>query len=408
MPKFREFNMEHDFDAVFRIWLECGWVRKVEEEYLRTFIGSQRAWVAELDGSVECFVLTTRGDIRYLEHDLPLSCVSAVNTSRVARKRGLAARLTAHAIARDALEGASVSTLGAFEQGYYNNLGFGNGGYEHIMSFHPSHLRIDVEPGLPVRLETKDADVIHRSRLSRLRGHGSCNLYSISEADIIRGDNSFGMGYFGGAGDELTHYIWFTAVDVKGGPYRVRSLAYRNYDQFIELMGLIKGLGDQVRSITMIEPPGIQMQDLLEKPLQYRVITRNSGFQQSVEAVSFWQVRICDLEGCLSGTSLQDGPVEFNLRLSDPIENHLDPGAGWRGIGGDYVVSLGKNSVAARGKERSLPTLVASVNAFTRLWLGVLPATSLRVTDDLSGPDELLKKLDRLLRLPRPAPDWDF
>jgi len=49
------------------------------------------------------------------------------------------------------------------------------------------------------------------------------------------------------------------------------------------------------------------------------------------------------------------------------------------------------------------------VGAFTRLWLGVRSATSLAVTDDLSGPQELLRELDDvLLCFPDPKWDWDF
>jgi hypothetical protein len=42
------------------------------------------------------------------------------------------------------------------------------------------------------------------------------------------------------------------------------------------------------------------------------------------------------------------------------------------------------------------------------LWLGVLPATSLAVSDSLKGPASLLADLDRLIQLPRPSFDWDF
>ena len=56
----------------------------------------------------------------------------------------------------------------------------------------------------------------------------------------------------------------------------------------------------------------------------------------------------------------------------------------------------------------SLPTLKASVGAFTRLWLGVLSANGLAVTDQLSGPPDLLGELDRAFLLPQPHPDWDF
>ena len=46
--------------------------------------------------------------------------------------------------------------------------------------------------------------------------------------------------------------------------------------------------------------------------------------------------------------------------------------------------------------------------AFTRLWLGVRPATGLAITDDLHGPDDLLDALDERLRLPEPVADWAF
>jgi hypothetical protein len=50
----------------------------------------------------------------------------------------------------------------------------------------------------------------------------------------------------------------------------------------------------------------------------------------------------------------------------------------------------------------------ASVNAFSRLWFGVQPATGLRLTDDLGGPPELLSALDRALLLPPMRPGWQF
>jgi len=55
-----------------------------------------------------------------------------------------------------------------------------------------------------------------------------------------------------------------------------------------------------------------------------------------------------------------------------------------------------------------LPTLEATVNAFTRLWLGVQPASGLAITDDIAGPPELLAALDRRLRLPAPHMDWNL
>jgi len=61
---------------------------------------------------------------------------------------------------------------------------------------------------------------------------------------------------------------------------------------------------------------------------------------------------------------------------------------------------------AAAGTDPALPTLTASVGAFTRLWLGVRPASGLAVTDDLTGPDDLLAGLDDAFHLPDPKPSW--
>jgi len=209
--KIREYNPDKDRDAVCRIWLECGWIEKGKEELFDLFFDSQSGWVAEANDSPECFVSSLDGDIRYLEEDLPLSVVSAVTTGRVARKMGLATRLTAYVVARQALNGAAVSTLGIFDQGYYNNLGFGNGCYEHIVSFQPSQLKIDVKPRVPRRLTIEDAEAVHQSRLGRLRGHGSCNIYpsSLTNVEMNQGSNAFGLGYFDDSSGELTHHIWF-------------------------------------------------------------------------------------------------------------------------------------------------------------------------------------------------------
>jgi hypothetical protein len=90
------------------------------------------------------------------------------------------------------------------------------------------------------------------------------------------------------------------------------------------------------------------------------------------------------------------------------IERFLDEGAPWRGGGGEYVVALGPDSSAELGRDERLPILTASVGAFTRMWLGVRPASGLAVTDQLQGPDELIQALDRALCLPEPRLDWDF
>ncbi len=408
--RFRRYDPDRDREAVHRIWYETGWLKKGKEEIMDLFVECGRALVAELHEEPECLVMTAPGTVRYLDEELPMCCVTGVTTSRVARRRGLARQLAARAIAIDAAEGALVASLGMFEQGYYNRLGFGTGGYEHWVSFDPARLNVSVRPRVPRRITADDWALVHASRLARRQGHGACNLTpsEITRAEMRWADNGFGLGYCDGPNGELTHHLWCQTKNVEQGPYEIVWMSYQTADQFLELMALLKSLGDQVRLIKMREPQGIQLQDLIEQPFKQHQVSEGSKFASGIRAIAYWQMRICDLPGCLERTHLPMGPVRFNLRLTDPIERMLDDDAPWHGVSGEYIVTLGPTSGAERGRDDTLPTLTASVGAFTRLWLGVRPATGLAITDELSGPMELLERLDRILCLPDPKPDWDF
>ena len=407
---YRNYDPERDKDACHRIWYETGWIRPGKEEGMDLFVECGRAIVADLDGEPECLVTTAPGTIRYLKEDLSFSVVTGVTTSRVARKQGFAKRLTALAVALDAADGALVSGLGMFEQGYYNQLGFGTGGYEHWAAFDPARLNVRLRLRVPRRLTLDDGEMMHTCRLTRRRPHGSCNITPVdfTKCTMRHGEGSFGLGYCDGPKGELTHHFWCRPENVGEGPYIIEWVAFQNADQFLELMAVLKSLGDQVRQVRMDEPAGIQLQDLLDRPFQLHQLTEKGKFEARIDAVAYWQMRICDLPGCLARTHLRGGEVRFNLSLTDPIESALDADAPWGGVAGEYVVTLGPSSGAERGTDAALPTLKASVNAFTRMWLGVRPATGLAVTDDLSGPAELLEQLDWVLRLPAPRPDWGF
>ncbi len=410
---YRAYDAGRDKEAMYRIWRETGWIEpgnKVHEEAADLYVDAGRALVADVGGEAECLVLTCPGQIRYLADDLPFSCVTGVTTSRIARKLGLAKRLTAAAVAADAAEGALVSGLGMFEQGYYDQLGFGTGGYEHWVSFDPARLNVTAKARTPRRLTADDWEAAHQARLDRARGHGGCNLTppQITRAEMLGTKNYFGLGYDDGPGGELSHYLWCGAALGEEGPYTVNWMAYRTRDQLLELLALLKSLGDQVRLVKIREPAGTQLQDLIDKPFQLKTLTEKSRFEHKISAHAYWQIRILDLPGCLAQTRLPGEEVVFNLEISDPIEQALDANTPWRGVAGNYVVTLGPSSAAEPGTAPGMPTLKAPVGAFTRMWLGVRPATGLAVTDDLSGPGKLLAALDEILRLPDPKPDWDF
>ncbi len=148
---FRAYDPERDKDAAHRIWRETGWIEESEVASMDVFVEACRAMVAEVNGEAECLVLSTTGEMCYLEERLAFACVMGVTTSRVARKQGLASRLTAQLIAAGAVDGAQVTGLGMFEQGFYNQLGMGTGSYELWAGFDPARLRVPVRPRAPRR-----------------------------------------------------------------------------------------------------------------------------------------------------------------------------------------------------------------------------------------------------------------
>jgi predicted acetyltransferase len=410
---FRPYDHEKDHDAAVRIWREVGWLSGDETREIDEHLTSSRSLVAEIDGVAECLVMTNPGTVRHLETDLPLGIVIAVTTSRVARKQGLAGRLTARAIAADVADGASVSALGMFEQGFYDKLGFGTGSYVHRFAFSPASLRVPYATRPPRRLSEDDYEIVHRNRLDRHRGHGACTITpsAFTRADILeRSPKGFGLGYFDGPGGTLSHHFWVEIRDsVETGPYFVDWMAWQTPAQFRELLGVIRNLGDQVHLVYIREAHNVQLQPLATKPIALRETTVGSKFDARMRVLAYWQMRINDVPACVAATKLAvTAPLRFNLRLTDPIERFLDADEAWRGVGGDYVVTFGPESGAEPGADAALPTLATSVNSFTRLWLGVAPASSLALTDDIDAPSDLLADLDRTVRLPSPQPDWDF
>jgi hypothetical protein len=404
----RHYNQDRDRDAAHRIWREVGWLEDGDEQGMDWFVEAGTALVADLDGQAEALVLSAPGTLRHLAHDVPFAGVTGVTCSRIARKRGLARRLTAQLIAQAATDGAAMAGLGMFEQGFYDQLGFGSGCYDLYSALDPAQLMIDLEPRVPRRLDKSDFFQMHAGRLARRRWHGSITLTpaDLTRAELLWGKEGFGMGYWDDDG-HLTHHFWCNAKD-EHGPYDVEWLVFQTGEQFLELMALLQSIGDQVHCIRLLEPPGFQLQDLIRQPHRWRRLTEKGTFNTFVNGEAGWQVRICSLETCLAATHLACEPVRFNLRLTDPIAPFLDAESPWQGVGGEYIVTLGPESQAHQGSDSTLPTVETTVNAFSRLWLGIRPASSLAITDRLRAPASLLAALDQALRLPQPSFDWSF
>lgn len=409
---YRDYDPERDAKAVRRIWKECGWIRDEERDGVyvdSVFKAANDALVATIDDTPECAVHGMYGEIRYLAESLRMGAVTAVTTSHVSRKLGFAGELTARLLARQAEAGMEVSALGMFEQGFYDRLGFGTGAYEQWIRFDPATLTVSKTFRPPKRLQVNDYAAVHQALCNRRQNHGDVVIYppELIQIDMGLTPEPFGLGYFDGPGGSLSHFIWGSTKG-EHGPYTIKLSAWQNAEQLLELLALLKSLGDQVGQVGMLETGVIQLQDLLKQPIRTRRTTRDSQFANDSSSVAYWQLRILDLGACLAKTRLNTPTVEFNLDLHDPVQSYLDDGRNWRGISGNYVVRLGADSRAVKGEDPALPTLSASVNAFSRMWFGIRPASSLAITDNLSGDGELLERLDASLRLPKAHLGWEF
>ena len=125
---------------------------------MRDFYTEGETGVALINGEVECAVLTQPGTMRLDQTDLPLCVVAAVTTSRIARGLSLAQKLTARQLVKGQQAGASVATLGMFDQGFYNKVGFGTGAYVNEFAFDPGSLDVSLKARTPVRLGVEQAD----------------------------------------------------------------------------------------------------------------------------------------------------------------------------------------------------------------------------------------------------------
>jgi predicted acetyltransferase len=407
VPFERYDHDRHRADGL-RIWREVGWLRKDQDAVFDTLIPACRGHVALVDGNVECLVASTDGRMSYQRDELPMSCCTAVTSGLVARRQGLAGRLLAHTLVEEVAAGAIVGGLGVFDQGFYDRVGYATGTYSRRTRFDPARLRVDEPTRRPLRLTSDDLDRVHANRLSRFRAHGGIciDTPAITQADGRWIGECFGLGFEDDAG-RLTHHMWIHPMEAEHGPYAIWWMAYETGPQLLELLGALKSLSDQVHGVSMADPPGVLLQTLLDAPSRTMQMTAGAGFEAQVAGWAGWQTRILDLPACMQRLHLETGEVRCNVMIDDPIEPRLDDAA-WRGCGGSYIVHFGADSFAEQGEDAGLPTMRCSIGAFTRLWLGVSSASALTVTHGLQAPDELLARLDDVVRLPLPCPDWDY
>ncbi len=408
MDEFRSYERALDLDAAARIWYEIGWIDDLEKAApLGDFLDAGNVEVALMNGEAECLVHWSPGSVRYQDRCLSMGAITAVTTSQIGRKRGFASSLTARALAQAAEAGHVVAMLGMFEQGFYDRLGFGTGAHELTVAFDPARLDLaHVAYRAPERIPLDAHGDFHSAMAARLSSHGSVVLDppGLFAADIGLNPKMFALGYRDDDG-ALTHFL-AGSLEHGHGPWEIRFMAYRDTDQLLELLRLLKELSDQIRLVKMMEPAHIQLQALQREPIRERWQSRGADREANTRADAWYQLRMLDVDACVSARRWIGPEVRFNLTLHDPVSDRAD--SPWAGVGGDYTITIGETSGATSGHAAGLPLLEAGVASFTRLWFGVRPATVLATSDRLSGPHDLLSSLDEALALPHPVLGWDF
>lgn len=409
-PPVRPYDPEHDAEFIERILLEVGWrkpsERAAEKAAREAFQSASDAFVAELSGEPECYVTTMHGDYDYRGERLAFSGVTGVVTSRVARKQGLASRTTARALAACAEGGSVVAGLGIFDQGFYDKLGFGTGAYEHFVRVDPASLTVPYCRRAPVRLTTEDVPEMHAARLARLRRHGSVSITPEEFSGMVAANSElgFGLGFRDEQSGDLTHHLWVHTDNGEEGPYRVIWTAYRTVAQFVELLGLLRNLGDQVYVFWLAEPAGVQLQDFIDRPLRRRRERRKGDFETTNSATAVFQYRMLDVEQALAAAARRRALPRFLMRVDDPASRYLHDHDGWRGVAGDYEV--GETGAARVEGGRAKPDVVIGVGDLTRAWSGVVPFTTLRDIRRVEAGDELAAALDDAFAGTPPRTDW--
>jgi hypothetical protein len=192
------------------------------------------------------------------------------------------------------------------------------------------------------------------------------------------------------------------------GPYNVWFSGWETHDQLIELLSVLKSLSDQIHGVRMADPPRLQLQDFLKRPLATIRARKGGEFDSDVLSQVWMQCRILDLPTCIGAMHFCGEPVSFNLQLTDSIEQYLPEESTWRGVGGDWIITIGEESSAVMGQDGELQVASASVNDLSRVWLGSASAEAVSVTGTLVADPELIEQIDSIVTLPVPIIDWDF
>ena len=400
---------DDDLPSVTRMWREVGWIEHDSErqaEALGRLLQYGAARVGVVAGDAECLVHRTPGTIRYDGVDLPLCAITAVTTSPIARNLGLASRMTAEAIAAGAIDGAAVAALGMFEQGFYDRFGMGTLAYvDHLL----------LRPGEAARRPAPaGARPCHPRRLD-----GGRRPHGPSGPAARQRQPRSARGAPGRAG------LGRGSLPRVRVPWRRRSAdgVHRRHQRrrARAVQGAAARLRGRRRPARPARPAAVARRAAAPgadgrargdpAPGPHRPAHPGRGARRPrPPGVAHGRWRGTSSGSSTSRRASRRAPGRATRCPSTSSSPTRSARPTWTGRA--WPATTRSRSVRRRpssqGTGADLPVLRASIGALSRLWFGVRPATGLTVTDDLTGPPELLEALDRALVLPPPLPELSF
>jgi hypothetical protein len=83
------------------------------------------------------------------------------------------------------------------------------------------------------------------------------------------------------------------------GPLTINALVYQNTKQLLELLAMLKGLGYQVTSVSLLEPSHLEAQGLINSPFRRQATNQGSELGEENYAEAFSLIRINNFESVL-------------------------------------------------------------------------------------------------------------
>lgn len=461
--EFRVVNAKPDLEQLKLLWKDAAWDAELEdyEAALRHLIPHTHSLVADDDRGIAAVVASMGGEFQFLESSLPMSVVLSVLSAAHARRQGHSAELLTILLQQEQTRGAVVAVLGAFDQGYYDKLGFGTGGYDPVMVMNPAALRIPSHarraldhPSVRIRRITNaDSEALFASWVRHKRYHGACTAKNVGFVSAMMhgmAGQGFGLAICEGSGTNEHIAAHFFGKRLGEGKLDILWACADTPARYLQLLEVIHRLSDQLEQVKLTPPPYIALHDLLARPLRDGIVHTGHPFDDAL----LWQLRILDIPRAIHAVRLPIAEtVHFTLRITDPVEKYAP--ADWTGCAGDYAVQLGEESRCvplksqgeswgnaqqgewgetregawsesrgntqggARGntqdnaqdnaqEAQGEAVLDASIGAFSRFWSGALRPSALSHSDHFHASEELIAQLERVYSVPTPFRMWEF